>query len=221
KTQIEDEIMSAVEEGAEQGVMDQQEKEMIESVIQFRDTTAGQIMTSRPEIVALDIQSTLDDVKRTVGESGHTRVPVYEEWLDHIVGILYARDLLHHLGLPAEKFEIRSAMRPAVFVPTTKPLRDLLQDFRAQKVHIAIVLDEYGGTAGLVTIEDILEELVGEIADEHDEPATQTIHRLNEDTAEIDARMRVEDVNEALSLSLPEDESYDTIAGYVFSKLGK
>jgi len=165
--QIEKDILSVVEEGEEQGVVDTQERRMIESVIEFRDTTANQTMTARPEIVAIELGATLDEVKRTIEESGHSRLPVYDGTLDHIVGILYARDLLKILGEPPEKFEIRTAMRQAVFVPETKPLRDLLREFRVQKVHIAIVLDEYGGTAGLVTIEDILEELVGDISDEH------------------------------------------------------
>src|SRR5207245_2820538 len=113
-------------------------------------------------------------------ESGHSRLPVYEGDLDHIQGMLYARDLLHHLGLPPEKFNIRSAMRPAFYVPEIKPLRDLLRDFRQQKIHIAIVLDEYGGTAGLVTIEDVLEELVGEMRDEHEPVEPALLKRMDE-----------------------------------------
>ncbi|HMB94668.1 MAG TPA: hemolysin family protein, partial [Tepidisphaeraceae bacterium] len=165
---IEQEIISVVEEGEKEGVVNEEQREMIVSVIQFRDTNVGQVMTARPDIVALPITATLNDMKKVLEESGHSRTPVYDGSLDHIIGILYARDLLKHLGLPPEQFDIRSAMRPAFYVPETKPLRDLLRDFRLQKVHMAVVLDEYGGTAGLVTIEDVLEELVGDISDEHE-----------------------------------------------------
>lgn len=218
---IEQEIMSAVEEGEEQGVVDEQEREMIESVIEFRDTTAGQIMTSRPEVVAIELGASLADVKSTLEESGHSRIPVYEKDLDHIVGVLYARDLLKHIGRPPEQFDMRSALRPPIYVPETKTLRDLLREFRHQKVHIAIVLDEYGGTAGLVTIEDIIEELVGEIQDEH-EPAEPALYRrVDERAYEVDARMRVDDLNRLTGLGLPEDAGYETVGGFVSTAIGR
>ena len=162
---IEQEILSAVEEGAAEGIVGDQEKQMITSVIQFRDTTAGQIMTARPEIVGLELTTKIEAIKQMIEESGHSRLPVYDGTLDHVVGVLYARDLVPYVGQPAHRFDLRSALRPPLYVPESKPLRDLLADFRVKKVHIAIVLDEYGGTAGLITIEDILEELVGEVQD--------------------------------------------------------
>src|SRR5439155_14216928 len=165
---------------------------MIESVIAFHDTQVGQIMTPRPEIFALEISATLETVKAKIAESGHSRIPVYREKIDQIVGVLYARDMLSFLGSPPEKFDIRTFIRPAIFVPETKPLRDLLRDFRLQKVHIAIVSDEYGGTAGLVTIEDIFEELVGDISDEHEPAEPAMIHRIDEQTAEVDARVYID-----------------------------
>ena len=218
---IEREILSAVEEGEKEGVVDEQEREMIESVIQFRATTAGQIMTPRPEIIALELGSTLNHVKQTLEESGHSRIPVYDGTLDHVVGILYARDLLKFLGQATLKFDIRSAMRPAYFVPDTKPLRDLLHDFRVKKVHLAIVLDEYGGTTGLVTIEDVLEELVGDISDEHEPLEPAMFKPLSETTAEADARMYIDQLNRRMSLNLPEDAGYDTVGGYVTTTLGR
>lgn len=218
--QVEQEIMSAVEEGENQGIVDEQEREMIESVIQFRATTAGQIMTPRPEIVGLELGVTLAHVKLTLEESGHSRLPVYSGTLDKIVGVLYARDLLKHLGQPPEIFDIRSAMRPAVFVPETKPLRDLLTDFKLQKVHIAIVADEYGGTSGLVTIEDILEELVGDISDEHEPAEPAMLHRIDDNTWEADARVYVDELNRVVGLSLPEDAGYDTLGGFVSNTYG-
>jgi putative hemolysin len=219
--QIEQDIMSVVEEGEKEGVVDVEEREMIESVIEFRATQAGQIMTARPEIVGLDLKSSLTEVKRTLEESGHSRIPVYDGTLDHIVGILYARDLLKHLGQPPEQFDIRSAIRPAIYVPETKPLRDLLNDFRLQKVHIAIVVDEYGGTAGLVTIEDILEELVGDISDEHEPAEPAMLRRIDDQTWEADARVYLDELNRMVGLTIPEDQGYDTLGGFISTTLGR
>ncbi len=219
--QIEAEILSVVEEGEKEGVVDEQEREMIESVIEFRDTTVGQIMTARPEIVAIEMPANLSDIIRTVEETGHSRIPVYERTLDHIVGILYARDLLKYVGRTPGHFDLRTAVRPALYVPDTKPLRDLLQDFRLQKVHIAIVLDEYSGTTGLVTIEDIVEELVGDISDEHEPAEPALLKRVTDQVWEADARVYVDELNRTIGLSLPEDEGFDTLGGFVTTTLGR
>jgi putative hemolysin len=219
--QIEKDILSVVEDGEKEGVVDTQERKMIESVIEFRDARAGQVMTPRPEVVGIELGASLEEVKHTLDESGHSRLPVYDGTIDHIVGILYARDLLKHLGLPPEQFDMRSAMRPAIFIPETKPLRDLLRDFRIQKVHIAIVLDEYGGTAGLVTIEDILEELVGEISDEHPAHDTPMIKKVGENVYEVDAMLDIDQINRTVGLSLPEDAGYETLGGFVSVMLGR
>jgi len=218
---IEQDIVSVVEEGVKEGVVDEQEREMIESVIEFRDTQVGQIMTTRRDVVALELTASLAEVVRTIVETGHSRVPVYDGSLDHIVGVLYARDLLKSLGRPPEQFDIRSAMRPAIFVPETKPLRDLLREFRAQKVHIALVLDEYGGTAGVVTIEDILEELVGDISDEHEPLATSTLRKVDAHIWEADAGLEVDDANRRIGLDIPTDAGYVTLGGYVSILFGR
>jgi putative hemolysin len=219
--QLEDEILSAVEEGEKEGIVDETEREMIESVIEFRDTTAGQIMTARPEMVAIEMPVALEKIRQTVEDTGHSRIPVFERTLDHIVGILYARDLLKYIGEPPEKFDLRSVVRPALYVPESKPLRDLLQDFRLQKVHIAIVLDEYGGTAGLVTIEDIIEELVGDISDEHERAEPALLKRLSDLSWDADARVYVDELNRTLGLSLPDDAGFDTLGGFVTTTLGR
>lgn len=219
--EIEKDILSVVEEGEKEGAVDREERQMIESVIEFRNTTAGQTMTARPEIVAIEMGASLDEVRRIIEESGHSRVPVYDGTLDHIVGILYARDLLKYVGRPPEQFDIRSAMRPAIFVPETKPLRDLMNEFRIQKVHIAIVLDEYGGTAGLVTIEDLLEELVGEISDEHEPQEPAMFKKLSETAYEADARLYLDEFNRLTALNLPEDAGFDTLGGFVSTTLGR
>jgi putative hemolysin len=219
--ELEQEILDVIEEGAKDGVVDATERQMIESVIGFRATQVGQIMTARPEMIGININASLNEVKHTLEESGHSRLPVYDGTLDKIVGILYARDLLKHLGLPPEVFNIRSAIRPAYYIPETKPLKDLLLDFRLQKVHIAIVLDEYGGTAGLVTIEDVLEELVGEISDEHEPSEPAMFKRLGENAAEVDARIYIGDLNRHLALNLPEDEGYETLGGFISTTMGR
>jgi putative hemolysin len=218
--EIEQEILSAVEEGESQGVVDEQERELIENVIDLRDTTAGHIMTARPDMVAIEVTASLDESRELLESSGHSRLPVYEGTLDRIVGILFARDLIKFLGRNVP-FQMRSSIRPAMFVPETKPLRDLLTDFRQQKLHIAIVLDEYGGTAGLVTIEDVLEELVGEIADEHEPIEPAMLKRLSDGAAEADARLPVSELNRHLALSLPENAGYETLGGFLSTSLGR
>jgi CBS domain containing-hemolysin-like protein len=219
--EIEQEILSAVEEGQKEGIVDPQERAMIESVIAFRDTTAGQIMTARPEIIGVPLDADLLGVKRAIEASGHSRLPVYEGTLDHVIGILYARDLLAFLGEEAAKFNIRTFTRPAFYVPESKPVGDLLHDFRLQKVHIAVVLDEYGGTAGLVTIEDVFEELVGDISDEHEPIEPAMFKRIDDQTAEADARLYIDELNRLMSLGLPEDAGYDTLGGFVSTTLGR
>jgi putative hemolysin len=219
--EIEEEILAAVEEGEAEGVVGEDEREMIESVIELRDTTAGQIMTARSEIVAIELPATLDEVKRVIEESAHSRIPVYEGSLDHVVGILYARDLLRYVAAPLpQSFDLRLVLRAAFFVAESTPVRDLLADFRHKKVHMAVVLDEYGGTAGLVTIEDVIEELVGDITDEHEPIEPAPLRKVGERTWEADAKVRVDEVNAAVGLSLPEDAGFETLGGFVSTTLG-
>ncbi len=218
--QIEIEIMDAVSHGETTGTVDPGERAMIKSVMVLDETSVGEIMTPRTDVVSVDVGQSYEQTRDLAVADGHSRIPVYEETIDHIVGVLYVKDLLRPKG--ADSFSLRSVMRSVTFVPETKDLASLLREFQANRVHIAIVVDEYGGTAGLVTFEDILEELVGEITDEHDaEPVAPPIRRVDERTADVDARVRVEELNEELELDLPEDEAYDTLGGFVFSKLGR
>jgi len=218
--QIEIEIMDAVSHGETAGAVDPAERAMIKSVMVLDETSVGEIMTPRTDVVAIDVGQSYEQTRALAVTVGHSRIPVYEESIDHIVGVLYVKDLLR--ADDAGSFSLRSMMRGVTFVPETKDLASLLREFQANRVHIAIVVDEYGGTAGLVTFEDILEELVGEITDEHDpEPAAPPIQRIDDKTADVDARVRVEELNEQLDLDLPEDDAYDTVGGYVFSKLGR
>ena len=213
------EIMQAASEGQAEGAVNAEEVEMIQSVIGFGDTEAAEIMTPRTDVFALPENTSWAEACKRVTEAGHTRVPVYEVDLDNIIGVLYAKDLLRFTG-DQKPSGLRGLMRKPFFIPESKPLNELLAEFRSRKVHLAIVLDEYGGTAGLVTIEDVLEEIVGEIADEYDPTATPLMRKTDEQTAEVEGRMYVDDLNEAMGLDVPEDEGYDTVAGMVFSELG-
>jgi len=216
---MEQEILEAVSEGQKHGAVDEEEKEMIESVIELADKHVGEIMTPRTEMVGVDCHASLREVKEVISREGHSRIPVYEETIDNILGVLYAKDLLQLTD--ADSFDARRIMRKVPFVPVTKSIRDLLHEFQDSKVHMAIVLDEYGGTAGLVTIEDILEELVGEISDEYEPPEPEPIIQIDEHTVEVDARVHIDELNDKLKIDLPEDEAYETIGGFVFSTLGK
>lgn len=217
--QIEREILGVVSEAEEAGAVNETDAEMIESVIEFHDTQTGQIMTPRTEIVAVPATATLFEVKETIVHVGHSRLPVYGENIDDIKGVLYAKDLLK-LDDNAT-FDPLAVMRKVPFVPETKRVAELLAELRAKQVHIAIVLDEYGGTAGLVTIEDIVEEIVGEIADEYETAPKQTIRRIDARTLEADARVRIDELNDELDLALPEEEDYDTLGGFLFSRMGR
>ena len=215
-----EEFLNGLEQRRMEGVVDEEEQEMIESVLELSDTTADEIMTPRTDIVAIEVNSDLQAVLETITTAGHTRVPVYEENIDNIIGLIYAKDLLSEIGKDPQDFKLRDKLRDAYFVPETKPLRTLLHAFQNQKLHIAVVLDEYGGTAGIVTLEDILEELVGEITDEYEKTPPKPIRKIDQNTIEVDARTYVDDLNDEFELDLPEDEDYDTIGGFVFSHLG-
>jgi putative hemolysin len=219
-SEIEQEILDAVSEGEAQGHMAEDEREMIVSVIELRDQHAGQIMTPRIEVIAVDVRSSLEDIRRLIAEQGYSRMPVYEESLDNIVGILSTKDLL--TLDPDQPFDIKKVMRKAIFVPDSKTVRDLLREFKKQKTKIAIVLDEYGGTAGVVTTNDIYEELVGDIEDEEDTASEPPeIVKIDADTIEIDARLRVDEFNDQFHLNLPDSDGYDTMGGFILNKVGR
>jgi putative hemolysin len=193
---------------------------MIENVLELSETTADEIMTPRTDINAIEVNSDLETVLAIVTKAGHSRVPVYKENIDNIVGLVYAKDMLTEIGKDQAEFRLKDKLRDAYFVPETKLLRVLLHEFQNQKLHMAVVLDEYGGTAGIVTLEDILEELVGDITDEYENVPTKKIRIINEDTAEVDARVYIDDLNDEFDINLPEEEDYDTVGGFVFSHLG-
>lgn len=216
---VEQDILDAVSEGEAHGAVDEDQKEMIEGVFELDETAVNAIMTPRTDIDAVPADASYEDVREMILRSGHSRIPVFEKTVDHIIGVVYAKDLLRLK--PDEPFDAKQIMRRAPYVPESKTLDELLDEFRTTKVQIAIVLDEYGGTAGLVTIEDILEELVGEIDDEYDQKPPPAIVRLDDDTLDVDARIHISEINAELEIELPEEEDYETIGGFVFATLGK
>jgi CBS domain containing-hemolysin-like protein len=220
---IEEEIRTIVSEGHREGLLEEEAREMIEGVIELGDAAVSHIMTPRTEIDMLQLATAWDEAVEMIIDSGHTRVPVYDKTRDDIVGILYSKDLLPELAKGAEETRrpLQELLRKPLFVPETKPVDDLLQVFQKSRTHIAVVLDEYGGVSGLVTIEDVLEEIVGEIDDEYDEKSEADIRKIDEDTCEALGRAHVDQINELMGFDLPEEEDFDTIGGFVFAEFGR
>jgi putative hemolysin len=217
-----EELKLLVERGGEQGILEAEEEQMIHAVIELGDRRVHEVMVPRIAIVALPSNASLTEVIDKVVEEGHSRIPVYNETVDEVVGILYAKDLLPFLkDGPNAKPNIRSLLRTPVFVPESMTIDDLLHELQRRKVHIAIVLDEYGGTAGLVTIEDLLEEIVGEIQDEYDVEEPMIV-KLTDDEARVDGRAAVDDLEELFDtqLSLEDEDEYDTVGGLVYHRIG-
>lgn len=221
--QTPEELRMLVTHGADPGEIEQEERDMIRGVIEFGETVAREVMTPRTAMIAVEESITFDELVRVAIEEGHSRYPVYEGSVDSIVGVVLTKDLLPLLNrreeLEQTGFDVRSILRPAYFVPGTKLVSELLQELRQQKVHLAIVLDEYGGTHGLVTMEDLLEEIVGEIADEYDEPE-RGFESTPEGDVLIEGAVSLGEVNDRFGLRLPEEE-FDTLGGYVFGTLGR
>jgi len=216
---IEEEIKTLVDAGEEGGFIEEEEKEMIYSIFEFGDTLAREVMIPRIEMVAVEVNTGIMDALDVAIQAGHSRIPVYEETIDNIVGILYAKDLLQYWRDDTSSLKLRDILRNVYYIPESKKVDELLQELQQRKVHIAIVVDEYGGTAGLVTIEDILEEIVGEIQDEYDsEEAFMEV--LSEDEIIFNGRMDLDDVNHIMGLELPTDRT-DTLGGLVYSNLGR
>ncbi|MCX8023962.1 MAG: hemolysin family protein [Thermanaerothrix sp.] len=216
----EDELRAWVENEDTPGSLEKGEREMIYSIFQFGDTLAREIMVPRIDILALEASATVEEAIRAFTQSGHSRVPVYEETIDNIIGLLYAKDLLRIQLEPEKPPTIRPFLRPAYFVPESKKVDDLLREMQVRSIHMAIVVDEYGGTAGLVTLEDIVEEIVGEIRDEYDQSEEPPYQKLGPDEYVLHGRLSLDDVNDLLDLNLDTDVA-DTLGGYIYSVVGK
>jgi len=216
------EIRLIVEQGSQQGVLEAEEEQMISAVMSLSDSKLHEVMVPRIDIVAIDQEASFDDAVTLVLTEGHSRTPLYKESVDHIVGILYAKDLLRIIAAGGPRPRLRDIMRPALFVPESQAVDDLLNELQRRRVHMAIVLDEYGGTAGLVTIEDLLEEIVGEIQDEFDEEEPMKVI-VRDGEAILDGRADIDEMGELVdpALELEDDEEYDTVGGFVYHRIGR
>ena len=214
----EEELKMLVSVGEEEGVLEEEEREMIHGIFEMGDMLVRELMVPRTDLVAIEVNEPVEKAVELVTRHGHTRIPVYEGNLDHIVGVLYAKDLLRAV-VRGEHKSLREIARKPYFTPESNKVQDVLRDLRKNRVHMAIVVDEYGGTAGAVTIEDILEEIVGPIQDEYDIGEEDEIQFISPNEVVLDGRVSVDDVNELLKLDIAADD-YDTIGGYVLNQLG-
>jgi putative hemolysin len=214
-----EELRTLVDVGASEGVVEREEREMIHKVFELEDTLVRSVMVPRTDMFCLDVTMPVEQILPALREQLHSRVPVYEGSIDVIVGVLYTKDLLPYMdGLPLD-FDLRARLHPPYFVPESKRADALLQEFQAKKLHLAIVVDEYGGTAGLVSLEDLLEEVVGEIADEYDEPE-RLIQRIDATTFRVAGKLPIDELNGATGLAIS-NQAYDTVGGWVLDLFGR
>jgi CBS domain containing-hemolysin-like protein len=214
-----DEIHELIKVSEGEGLVNEEESEMIRSIFSLRTTIVREVMVPRTDMACISVEATIPEILRTIISCGHSRIPVYENNIDNIIGLLYAKDLLKCWGISDEMVQVRSLLRPPYFIPETKNLEQLLQEFKFKHVHLAIVIDEYGGTSGLVTIEDLLEQIVGDIQDEYDREEEQ--FTTNPDgSITADARMPVEDLEDYFGVAIERDK-FDTIGGLIFHLTGK
>jgi len=213
KERLEREIQSIINEGEETGLIDQDSGEMIQSILEFRETVVREVMVPRTEMAALPIDAGIEEIIATVDRHNHTRMPVYRDNLDNIIGILNVKDLLRYWSRPVTEQDILQNLRKPYFIPETKNVHQLLPEFKIRKSHMAIVIDEYGGTSGLVTLEDLLEEIVGEIRDEHDGDEKGLVE-LPDGQVMADARTEIEVVEEHFNVGFPEGK-FETLGGLV------
>ena len=206
------------EEGQAQS-LEEDETQMVRSILELDKTLAREIMVPRIDIVALDATSSVTELVRTVIDAGVSRIPIYENTIDNVIGVVYAKDVLRYWGQAGDGLSLKQIARSPHFIPETKRVDELLQEFRKKRVHMAIVVDEYGGVAGLVSLEDLMEEIVGEIEDEFDIGAPQ-IETVSPSEVIMDAAVSIDDLNEALSLDI-QGEDFDTVGGFIFDRLGK
>ena len=216
----EEDVKNIVKEGIEKGTIEEGEEEMIHSIFEFTDTTVGEILTPRITVFALEMEKTLEEVWDEIIEQGFSRIPIYDKTIDKIIGILHTKELLKYDRQKDGKVRLKELTKKAFFIPTTKTLVEVLEDFKRKRTHIAIIVDEYGGTEGIVTIEDVIEEIVGEIQDEFDQE-DEVIQQIGEKVYDIRSDISIEEVNDEFEIDIPLSEEYDTISGYIQDELGK
>ena len=217
----EQDILSYVNVGEAEGVIETEEKDMIESMVTFGETCAREVMTPRTSVFAIEGNKSINDVWEEITTLGYSRIPVYNDVMDEVIGILYIKDLLNAVKEGNINKPVKEFVRKAYFVPETKSIIKILEDFKTQKVHMAIVIDEYGGTVGVVTIEDLIEEIFGEIRDEYDKEEEESIKEKSPNTYEVDAMLDIETINKELDIELPESEDYESLGGLIMNELDK
>ncbi len=221
--ELEAEIQGLVDQGEAQGILTQREGDMIEAVLELDDSTASQVMVPRTDTAMAPSSATIGQLIDIIVESGHSRIPIYKDNPDNIVGLIYAKDLLAYWGSQDGQLELSQIMRPAFYVPPAMPLDQLLTAFRRKKAHLAVVVDEYGGTAGVVSMEDVLEEIVGEIEDEYDQEES-LFQEEADGSLVVDGRMEVDDLADIMEVELPEslpEGNYETVGGFITTLLGR
>ena len=217
----EEDIISFVNVGNAEGIIEEDEKEMIHSIVTLGETTAKEVMTPRTSMLAFEGNKTIDEVWDEIVENGFSRIPVYNETIDDIIGIMYVKDLMSHIKNGNLEVPISQLVRSTYYVPETKSIIEILKEFRSLKVHIAMVLDEYGGIVGLVTIEDLIEEIVGEIRDEYDDEEEEFFKKISENEYEVDAMIDIETLDKELGIDLPISEDYESLGGLIIKELGR
>ena len=215
----EEEIQEMMDAGEEEGIINEEENEMIRAIFNLRDTVVREIMVPRTDMASISTEATVREVLATVINCGHSRIPVWDGTLDNIVGLVYAKDLLKYWGMEESAVVLRKVMRTPFFIPETKNLEELLHDFKKKRVHIAIVIDEYGGTSGLVTIEDLLEQIVGDIQDEYDLEEEWLVEEPD-GMIEVDARLSIEELEEYFGIEIERDK-FDTVGGLISHLTGR
>ncbi len=215
----EEELLALTDAAADDDVIEQEERQLIRSVFEFGDTVAREVMVPRPDIVAVEGGQRVTDVIDVAMQAGFSRIPVYDENIDNIIGVVFTKDLLRAEREGKADVDVRNLAREGLFVPESKPVAELMREMQRKKLHLAFVLDEFGDTAGLVTLEDLIEELVGEITDEYDVEEAP-IERLPNGDVRVNGKMPIDEVNDKLKIELPEGDDWDTVAGLVFNRLG-
>ncbi|UOD34756.1 HlyC/CorC family transporter [Deferribacteraceae bacterium V6Fe1] len=217
----EDEIEFLISVGEKEGVLENQKKEMLHNIFEISDTLAKEVMVPRTDLVAIKYGTDINEILNILAKTEYSRIPVYEGKMDNILGILYVKDLLKYVNEDIKKLDIKTILRKPYFVPSTKRIDDLLREFQLHRMHFAIVVDEYGGVDGIVTLEDILEEIVGEIRDEYDKDEKDEIIQVDENTYEVDPKIDIDDFNKFFGIKMEDDLDYETLGGLIFDLSGR
>lgn len=217
----EDELEFLISVGEKEGVLENQKKEMLHNIFEISETTAKEVMVPRTDLVAIKYGTDINEILNILANTEYSRIPIYEGKMDNILGILHVKDLLKYVSKDVQQLDIKTILRKPYFVPSTKKIDDLLREFQLNRIHFAIVVDEYGGVDGIVTLEDILEEIVGEIRDEYDRDENDEIIQLDENTYEVDPRIDIDDFSKFFGLEIQDDLNFETLGGLIFDLSGR